>query len=101
MTIGLTTHATPLTVQPVLNALSGSELRSEAIEAFSIGQDPHIDVRGVEHMDVAGLSALVWILHESLRQHRSATLIGPIPPAVNRLLGLSGFRHLFEVYDLR
>jgi len=89
-------HSTLLAVDSNLNAQTGSHLRTQASEALIHGDEVVVDVRGVESMDVAGLSALVWVLHESIRQDRRTTLIGPVPHPVNRLLGLSGFRHLFE-----
>ncbi|MDH3607103.1 MAG: STAS domain-containing protein [Acidimicrobiia bacterium] len=80
-----------------LDAVQAFRLRDEADTAWTADQSVIVDVRSVEYMDMAGLSALAWIMVSCRRRDEAATLLGPLPPSVARLLDLTSFDRFFQV----
>ena len=93
----LAPDTTVITAGPRLDARRCPELREEADAVFAAGGLPVIDVRGVEHMDMAGLSALAWVFVQCRRRGENALLVGPLPEPVARLLDLTTFDRFFQV----
>lgn len=79
------------------DALRAVQLREEADAAFGADQGVIVDVRRVQHIDMAGLSALAWIMIRCRRRNEAAYLLGPVPPSVERLLDLTAFDRFFQV----
>jgi anti-anti-sigma factor len=80
-----------------LDAVQAQRLRAEADAAWAADSGVIVDVRSVEHMDMAGLSALAWILIHCRRRDEAAYLLGPLPPPVVRLLDLTTFDRFFQI----
>jgi anti-anti-sigma factor len=60
-----------------------------------------VDLAGVTFADSMLLNALVRARHRHQADGRSLVLVGPLRPAVSRLLEISGIRELFTVTDVR
>ena len=80
-----------------LDAVQALRLRAGADAAWAADESVIVDVRSVDHMDMAGLSALAWILIHCRRRDEAAYLLGPLPPPVERLLDLTAFDRFFQV----
>ena len=80
-----------------LDARRSSRLRDEADAIFAADENPIVDVRSVEHIDMAGLSALAWILVRCRRRDEAAYLLGPLPDPVARFLDLTMFDRFFQI----
>jgi anti-anti-sigma regulatory factor len=80
-----------------LDAVQALRLRFEADVAWAADESVIVDVRSVEHMDMAGLSALAWFLIECRRRNEGAYLLGPLPPVVSGFLEMHAFDRFFQV----
>lgn len=80
-----------------LDAVQAPRLRAQADAAWAAGAPVIVDMRAVAEMDMAGLSALAWILIQCRRRDEGAYLLGPLSEPVIRLLDLTGFDRFFQV----
>jgi len=93
----LTAQRTVIDAGIRLDADRAPGLRRQIETVFADDQTPVIDVRSVEHMDMAGLSALAWLLVLCRRRDAGAYLLGPLPEPVSRLLDLTTFDRFFQI----
>ena len=92
-----TTTRTVIEAGSRLDAARSFGLREEAEAIFAADENPIVNVRSVEHIDMAGLSALAWILVRCRRRDEAAYLLGPLPEPVARFLDLTTFDRFFQI----
>ncbi len=79
------------------DAVHSPAIRDRVDDASLTGEPLIVDVRSVQHMDMAGLSVLAWVLVLSRRRKHVPVLQGPVPPSVARLLDMTRFDRFFKV----
>jgi anti-sigma B factor antagonist len=93
-------HVEIVVVTGRLDAFAATDVRARLSGKIDAGNTRLIlDLSAVEHIDSAGLAALVWALKQCRQANGDVRLVRPATDAANRVFGLTKFDLVFTMAD--